>query len=882
MCPGTQKLCGNEFCYDPATQYCPKSHAIVTCINTCGKECYDPVWQTCINGILCDIDEDVCEVKYDSNNGNSIVPTRLQCYKPRLQRCLNHTLCYDKDRVCNNQCILGTSPSNQICANDGVTLCNVRYPYTWYQPNQIQVCNGSCYDTEIEVKHCVNGSLQCIYNCSDSCYDPRTHVCVNGTVCSLGQEVCLTNYRSDNGHPLDFPQLECYNPWSSKCIDKALCNNSRVCNGRCITGYTAYRQVCASDKRTICDVKDSYTRYLVYQMHVCNGTCFDVSLQQCINGVVSCIDGMCAGECYESAHVVCLNDTRCPLGYSLCEARYSTYSGYPIEPPYLQCYDPRLKRCLNHTLCYDKDRVCNNQCILNTYPSYQICANDGVTLCNTSQHYTAYKPNQIKICNGTCYDAGYPAIRHCSNGNIQCISDCSNTCYNALTHICISGLLCNLAERLCPTQYGHVCYNPLRSKCLNDTLCLIWQHRCSTNVCYDSASHKCFNDTLCSNNRVCGKQCLVSDYQICANDRRTVCNVPKPYDHYRPDQIQLCLGVCYDSLTQQCAPQNISSSKTTTKTTASFLPNSTTNSVSVSHVTVASDLQTSASTAHSSEVTVDTEGTTMSTITLPTTYVESLSTDVTDDFTSYGVKSSSMTTTSENVDVKLTTIDTGTSSSILSHLSNRYASLNEASSDSTTAPIRITTSQVEASSTTPLHSSDNFALISDSNSLPVGINVPSIFPGTSFTPTSASSIIPYTSISQTSTTLSLQDNCCSTSECRNESDCCTPHIECRCYPYTKDHQDGQMCKAIVIGSVSHHSFVAAIAINDKKVIVIQNQYFFFLLLSIPLALFLMLLITISLVLVMCRKKIAMTFYHWRLSIKFDRANRRRLHWERHE
>ena len=91
-----------------------------------------------------------------------------------------------------------------------------------------------------------------------------------------------------------------------------------------------------------------------------------------------------------------------------------------------------------------------------------------------------------------------------------------------------------------------------------------------------------------------------------------------------------------------------------------------------------------------------------------------------------------------------------------------------------------------------------------------------------------------------------------------------------------------MCKTIVIGTVSHHSFVAAIAIDDEKVIVIQNQYFFFLLLSIPLALFLMLFITSSFVLVMYRKKIAMTFYQWRLSIKFDRANRRRLHWERHE
>ena len=557
-CPDTQQVCGNKFCYDPATQFCSETGSVVTCINACGQKCYDSASQICINSTVCGIGGDVCEVKYDNYTGNSIEPPQLQCYKPWSQRCLNHTICYQKDRVCNGQCILYTaSYQRQVCANDNVTLCTVQNIYTYYQPNQIQVCNGSCYDTEMGLTHCVNDSVQCVSNCSNVCYSATIHICANGTICSFGQDACLTNYSSSDGYPLASQQLECYYPWSSKCIDGALCSNGRICNGQCITGYTADKQVCANDKRTLCNVTH-YNNYRPYQMHICNGKCFDTSLQQCINGVVSCIDDICGDQCYNSAVDVCLNSTLCPVGTDLCEVKFHTNSGNSIEPPQLKCYDPRSRSCLNHTICYEKDRVCNGQCILYTTPyQYQVCANDNVTLCNVFQPYNKYKPNQIQVCNGSCYDTGYPLLKHCRNGSAQCISNCSNACYNASTHACINGTICGLTENLCQTYYGRVCYNPLQDQCLNDTLCPIAYDRCYTGQCYEPVSKKCLNGIVCSNARACGGKCINNDYQVCANDQQTVCNVTEHYTNYRLNRILLCLGVCYDSALQQCSGEHV-------------------------------------------------------------------------------------------------------------------------------------------------------------------------------------------------------------------------------------------------------------------------------------------------------------------------------------
>ncbi|CAF3254306.1 unnamed protein product, partial [Rotaria sp. Silwood2] len=184
-CPDTLKPCGNKFCYNPATHVCSDAGTNVTCIATCGEECYDDKTHICINNTMCNIGAHLCEVKYDTYFGKPGEQPRLQCYNPLHERCLNHTMCYQKDRVCNGQCILyGKNQYSwsqswyegefKVCASDNVTLCTVPQKYTSYKPNQIQACNGTCFDVELELQHCVNGSLQCISACNNICYNAMT------------------------------------------------------------------------------------------------------------------------------------------------------------------------------------------------------------------------------------------------------------------------------------------------------------------------------------------------------------------------------------------------------------------------------------------------------------------------------------------------------------------------------------------------------------------------------------------------------------------------------------------------------------------------------------------------------------------------------------
>ena len=596
ICSESQKLCGGKFCYNPATQFCSETGSIITCITACGNQCYDSTSQQCINGTVCMINEDVCEVKHDSSTGALIEPSQRRCYDTYSQRCLNHTICYPRDRFCNGQCILyhpWYESDYKICANDNKTLCRMPLRYTSYQRNQIQVCNGTCFDTENPPLHrCVNGIVQCTSKCSNicyysgnqicingtlcpigyalcqgesirECYDPARARCLNGKACAFGEKTCLVDRYTDRPDPLSPPRLNCYDPSSMKCIDGVLCSNNRICNGKCITGYNYSYQVCANDKRTVCNTTSPYNSYCrPYPMHVCNGKCFDTSVQQCINGAVSCIDDMCRGECYNFANHVCLNRTLCPVGSNLCEVKYDSSSGNPIEPSRLDCYDPRWYRCLNHTICYQKDRVCNGQCILNTEWSeyeYAICANDNRTLCKMPSKYTSYQPNQIQVCNDECFDIGNPPLQRCVDGAVQCILNCSGTCYYSSNQICIHGILCPIGYTLCQSDSRGECYHPAHTRCLNGT--------------------------VCSSDRVCGERCLHGYNQVCANDKRTVCNVSGSYQSYKPNQIQLCRGVCYDSFlqhctgnpavscihdpdTQECVAQNINPSTTTTTLTS--------------------------------------------------------------------------------------------------------------------------------------------------------------------------------------------------------------------------------------------------------------------------------------------------------------------------
>ncbi|CAF1429024.1 unnamed protein product [Adineta ricciae] len=658
-CPNGQKPCGDEFCYNASTHVCTETGGIVSCFNKCGNECYDTTFQVCINDTVCRIGQALCEEKYNYY-GAELQPVNLKCYDPQYDTCLNHTICHKKDRVCNSQCIYVTSWNDydkKICANDNVTLCNVARPYDTYDRNRIQVCNGECFDTQDPEKgrqHCVNGVIQCIWNCSNVCYNASTSICINGKrcligenacltnytlygyplptpsmtcynpsyqkcinsrLCSVGQNACLTNYDSSNGLPLTSSSNLCYDPVKYACVDSALCPKARICNGRCITGSNATHQVCATDNRTICNVSLPFDNYQRYQMHLCNGKCYNALLEQCVNGVVECFDKSCGGQCYDSAINHCINNNKiCKLGEALCVEKYDYY-GAQLPSVNLRCYDPQSQTCLNHTICYEKDRICNGQCIPYKWNEYnnKICANDNVTLCNVTPPYNTYDRNRIQVCNGECFDTQDPekGPQHCVNGVIQCVSICSGQCFNSSKSVCINGTVCSIGERTCLTSYdwysGYLlpkpemkCYNPSYQKCIDGRLCSAGEHACLTNydsynglplaasinLCYDPAKSTCIDSALCLKTRLCNGRCITGSsatHQVCASDRRTICNVSKPFNSYELNQMQLCQGVCYDSLmeqcsgdhvvlcindplTQQCVPQYINSSTTTSTT----------------------------------------------------------------------------------------------------------------------------------------------------------------------------------------------------------------------------------------------------------------------------------------------------------------------------
>ncbi|CAF1429044.1 unnamed protein product [Adineta ricciae] len=661
-CTNGQKPCGDKFCYNASTHVCTETGGIVSCFNKCGNKCYDTTFQVCINDTVCRIGEAFCKEKY-RYDGVEFQPAKLTCYDSQYTTCLNYTICHKKDRVCNSQCIYVTSWNeydHKICANDNVTLCDVPQHYKTYDRNQIQVCNGKCFDTQYKgPTHCVNGVIQCIWNCSNECYNASTSICINGKRCLIGEDACLTNYTS-YGYPLTRPEMNCYNPSSQKCvngvlcgvdqnacltsydssneksldrqemkcydpvkstcIDSALCSKARICNGRCITGPNATHQVCATDNRTICNVSLPFDNYQRYQMHLCNGKCYNALLEQCVSGIVQCFDKSCGGQCYDSAISHCINNNKiCKLGEALCEQKYDYY-GVQLPSVNLRCYDPQSETCLNHTICHKKDRVCNGQCIyVTSWNEYykKICANDNVTLCDVPQHYTNYGRNRIQVCNGECFDTQDPekGSQRCVNGAIECVSICSGQCFNSSKSVCINGTVCSIGQHTCLTSYdwysGHLlpkpamkCYNPSYEKCVNGRLCSVNKNACLTiydldggfpltgfkNLCYDPVKYTCIDSALCSKTRLCNGRCITGSdatHQVCASDRRTICNVSKPFNSYEFTQMQLCHGVCYDPLmeqcsgdhvvlcindplTQQCVPQYINSS-TTTSTTISIV-----------------------------------------------------------------------------------------------------------------------------------------------------------------------------------------------------------------------------------------------------------------------------------------------------------------------
>ncbi|CAF0770354.1 unnamed protein product [Adineta ricciae] len=269
VCPGSQLLCGDRTCYDPATRICTEHGKVTQCVSVCGNQCYNSNTHHCLNGTICRLFEQLCTVKYDiyiSKVHNSL---SNQCYNPKDQACLNNTLC-DRSQVCNHQCLEG----NQLCVRNK-TVCN--FPNgNWYYVfrstlTTVESCNGICYNTSIQ--HCINNTLRCAdnNNCSGTCYNSSTHKCLNGTICTLRQQVCDTYSPYMN---------QCYDPIEQLCYNNTLCNRaSRSCKQQCLQN----NQICVNDN-TICNTTLSYDLYNQNQIQLCDGICYDTSVHRCVRG----------------------------------------------------------------------------------------------------------------------------------------------------------------------------------------------------------------------------------------------------------------------------------------------------------------------------------------------------------------------------------------------------------------------------------------------------------------------------------------------------------------------------------------------------------------------------------------------------------------------
>ncbi|UJR18351.1 hypothetical protein I4U23_005254 [Adineta vaga] len=413
-CSSSQLLCGGSICYDPTTQSCTALGTVIQCISVCGSQCYNPSTQKCFNGTVCSLSEQLCVIKYESSFGSVYNPPLYQCYNPTSQGCFNNTLCQHPYRSCNQRCLRYT----EVCVNN-VTACNVTNGYYYnYQENQMQLCNGVCYDSFTQ--RCLNGTIRCINNCSGSCYNSTSQQCFNGTVCSLSEQLCVVKYESNYGYAYNPPTYQCYNPTSQGCFNNTLCQHPyRSCNQRCLR----YTEVCVNNV-TACNVTNGYYyNYQENQMQLCNGVCYDSFTQRCLNGTIRCINN-CSGSCYNSTSQQCFNGTVCRLSEQLCVVKYESNYGYAYNPPTYQCYNPTSQGCFNNTLCQHPYRSCNQRCLRYT----EVCVNN-VTACNvTNGYYYNYQENQMQLCNGVCYDS---FIQRCVGDYlVHCIRDPS-------TQVCI-------------------------------------------------------------------------------------------------------------------------------------------------------------------------------------------------------------------------------------------------------------------------------------------------------------------------------------------------------------------------------------------------------------------------------------------------------------
>ncbi|CAF3403522.1 unnamed protein product [Rotaria sp. Silwood2] len=147
-------------------------------------------------------------------------------------------------------------------------------------PSSQALCGGTvCYDTTTQ--YCTESGtvIQCIAACGNQCYNSNTQQCMNGTVCSLTQRFCFVKYDYWYGNPYNPPYYQCYDPTYEACFNNTVCSYpSRSCNQRCLR----YNEVCLNNV-TVCNASNGYWYYQADQIKLCNGTCYDSAIQQCVN-----------------------------------------------------------------------------------------------------------------------------------------------------------------------------------------------------------------------------------------------------------------------------------------------------------------------------------------------------------------------------------------------------------------------------------------------------------------------------------------------------------------------------------------------------------------------------------------------------------------------
>ncbi|CAF1500081.1 unnamed protein product [Adineta steineri] len=364
---------------------------------------------------------------------------------------------------------------------------------------------------------------QCTATCENECYNPLVQQCFNGTLCSVGQQLCMLKYDAMYGRQYYLPQPTCYNPTEQACLNKTLYTYPlQVCNGQYVANY----QVCV-DNTTICNItKSYYSDNQPTRMKLCNSVCYNFAFQKCIGGTVRCRNS-CSGVCYNSSIQQCLNGTLCSVGQHLCITKYDATYGrqyYSLQPT---CYNPTEQVCLDNRICSYPSQICNGRCM-----GYnQVCFNN-VTACNVTKFYPYDQPDQVKLCNGVCYNS---AFEKCISGTVRCRNSCSGVCYSSSQQQCFDRILCSVSQQLCITKfddtYGRQ-YNPPYP------------------LCYNPTEQVCLDNRLCSYpSQICNERCMGYN-QVCVNNV-TICNITN-YPYNQPNQIKLCNGVCYNSAMQQC------------------------------------------------------------------------------------------------------------------------------------------------------------------------------------------------------------------------------------------------------------------------------------------------------------------------------------------